>query len=107
MPDWRLSASVALFFLIVRPVFGAAIGTCSQGAPAFSPCELTFDWRDGEVPPSTSPYKDEILNVEFRSPQHTTFLIRAFWNGGHTLRARFTPTLPGVWSYHVSGSIKR
>lgn len=103
----RLCASAALAFLIIQPAVGAVLASCSQGARAFSPCELTFDWRGGELPQSTSPYKDEILNVEFRSPQHITYLIRPFWNGGHTLRVRFTPTLPGTWTYHVSGSIKR
>jgi len=33
-------------------------------------------------------------------------LIRPFWNGGHTLHVRFTPTLAGTWTYHVSASIK-
>jgi Domain of unknown function (DUF5060)/Protein of unknown function (DUF4038) len=103
----RFCASAALAFLIVGPALAAAPIPCSQGARAFSPCELTFDWRDGELPQSTSPYKDEILNVEFRSPQHITYLIRPFWNGGHTLRVRFTPTMPGAWTYRVSGAIKR
>jgi hypothetical protein len=103
----RLCASAALAFLILPSAIGAVLPSCSQGARAFSPCELTFEWRDSELPQSTSPYKDEILNVEFRSPQHSTFLIRPFWNGGNTLRVRFTPTLPGTWTYRVSGSLKR
>jgi Domain of unknown function (DUF5060)/Protein of unknown function (DUF4038) len=103
----RVCALAGLAFLIVQPAIGAVLASCSRGARAFSPCELTFDWRDGELPHSTSPYKDEVLNVEFRSPQHITYLIHSFWNGGHTLRVRFTPTLPGTWTYRVSGSIKR
>lgn len=103
----RLCASAALLLLIVRPAFSAVPAPCSRGARAFSPCELTFEWRNGELPQSTSPYTDEILNVEFRSPQHITYLIRPFWNGGRTLRVRFTPTVPGAWTYRVSGVIKR
>ncbi|MFL6353516.1 MAG: DUF5060 domain-containing protein [Bryobacteraceae bacterium] len=103
----HLCAFAALFFLIHRSALGAVPAPCSQAARAFSPCEITFDWRDGELPQSTSPYNDEILNVEFRSPQHITYLIRTFWNGGHTLRVRFTPTVPGAWTYRVSGVIKR
>jgi Domain of unknown function (DUF5060)/Protein of unknown function (DUF4038) len=103
----RIRASAALLFLIIRVATAAVPASCSQGARAFSPCELSFDWRDGEFPQSTSPYKDEILNVEFRSPQHITYLIRSFWNGGHTLRVRFTPTVSGAWTYRVSGVIKR
>lgn len=71
------------------------------------PCQLTFEWRDGEIPQTASPYKDGLLNIEFRSPRHTTYLMRAFWNGGHTLGIRFTPTEPGTWTYHVTSSIKR
>lgn len=71
------------------------------------PCELTFDWHDGEIPQTVSPYKDTLLNIEFRSPRHTTYLMHAFRNGGHTLGIRFTPTEPGTWTYHVTSSIKR
>jgi hypothetical protein len=71
------------------------------------PCELTFDWRDAEVPASTSPYKDDLIAVEFRSPRHTTYLMRAFWDGAHNLRVRFSPTEAGTWTYHVTSSIKR
>ncbi len=71
------------------------------------PCELTFDWHDGEIPQTASPYKSELLNIEFRSPRHTTYLMRAFSKGDHTLGVRFTPTEPGTWTYHVTSSIKR
>ena len=71
------------------------------------PCELTFEWQQGEIPEAASPYRDELLNIEFRSPRHTTYLMRAFWKGGHTLGIRFTPTEPGTWTYHVTSSIKR
>ncbi len=33
--------------------------------------------------------------------------MHAFWDGGQTLRVRFTPTEPGAWTYHVTSSIKR
>jgi len=96
-----------LFLLSAAPAAAASLPSCSQGARAFLPCEITFDWRDSDLPPSTSPYKDEILNVEFRSPSHITYLMREFWTGGHTLRVRFTPTEPGSWSYRITSSIKR
>jgi hypothetical protein len=71
------------------------------------PCELRFDWHDGEISQTVSPYKGQLLNIEFRSPRHTTYLMRAFWEGGHSLGVRFTPTEPGTWTYHVTSSIKR
>jgi hypothetical protein len=33
--------------------------------------------------------------------------MHAYWDGGHTLRVRFTPTEPGPWTYHMSSTIKR
>jgi hypothetical protein len=93
--------------LVVFPAAAASVTPCSQEARSFSPCELTFDWRDNELPPAISPYRDELMNVEFRSPRAVTYLMRAFWDGGHTLRVRFTPTEPGSWTYHITSPIKR
>ena len=93
--------------LAVLPVRAAALASCSEGSRAFSPCELTFDWRAGEVPAGPSGFKDDLLSVEFRSPAHITYRLRAFWDGGQTLRVRFTPTEGGTWTYRISSSIKR
>ncbi len=89
------------------PLAFAALPSCSQGARAFSPCELTFEWRSNDLASSASPYKDELLNVEFRSPRAITYLMHAFWDGGQSLRVRFTPTESGAWSYHTTSAIKR
>ncbi|HEY7305954.1 MAG TPA: DUF5060 domain-containing protein [Bryobacteraceae bacterium] len=89
------------------PARAAGLPSCSQGASFGAACELTFEWREGELPQTASPYRDELLNIEFRSPRHTTILMRAFWYGGHKLGVRFTPTEPGAWTYHVTSEIKR
>ncbi|HZQ52168.1 MAG TPA: DUF5060 domain-containing protein [Bryobacteraceae bacterium] len=94
-------------FLSSLAASAAGLPSCSEGARTFEPCELTFDWQNGELPQNVSPYKDELLNIEFRSPDATTYLMRAFWDGGHTLRVRFSPTEPGAWKYRISSSIKR
>src|SRR5689334_1254256 len=99
-----LSLGLFVFSVVVN---AAEVGSCAQGAKTFLPCELQFDWKDGEIPAANSPYRDEFLNIEFRSPRHTTYLIRAFWDGGHALRARFSPTEPGTWTYHLTSRIKR
>ena len=57
--------------------------------------------------PAPSSYTDDVLNVEFRSPSHTTVLVHAFWNGARNLLVRFSPTEAGTWAYHVSSTIKR
>jgi hypothetical protein len=81
--------------------------SCAQSARAFFPCEVTFEWQDHELPQGASLYRDELLNIEFRSPRHITYLMHAFWDGAHALRVRFSPTESGPWSYHVTSGIKR
>ena len=50
---------------------------------------------------------DDLLRVEFRSPSHTTYMMRSFWDGGLTLRVRFTPIEAGEWTYKITSSSKR
>src|SRR5947209_15122865 len=80
---------------------------CAQGARTFLPCEVTFEWHSGDLPNGVDPYRSETLRVEFRSPNHKTYLMRAFSDGSQTLRVRFSPTEPGAWTYHVTGPIAR
>lgn len=104
----RLSLAVCgLLFSAVCCLHAANVPACSQGAQAFLPCELSFDWNAGELPTGTSPYHNDVLRVEFRSPQHTTFLIRGYWDGGRTIHVRFSPVQAGTWTYHVSSTISR
>ena len=86
---------------------GAHLPACSEAAKSFLPCEMNFEWNENDLPSSASAYKDELLNVEFRSPNHITYLVRAYWNGGRSLKVRFSPTQAGQWNYHVTSSIKR
>jgi len=66
-----------------------------------------FDYQSNDLPSGASTYKDDLATVEFRSPQHSTFLMHAFADGGSALHVRFSPTEPGTWAYHVVSSIKR
>src|SRR5262249_44988266 len=43
--------------------------------------------------------------IEFRSPRSRTFAIPAFWDGGNTLRVRFTPNETGNWIGHVTSNV--
>lgn len=103
------SCAFAVLFLFLSSLHAtcATLPSCSQPLRAFSPCELSFDWGNGELPSSISPYKDDILKIEFRSPRGTTYLIHSFWVGGHAARVRFTPIEAGTWHYHVSSAVKR
>jgi hypothetical protein len=103
----RSALPVLFLFLSTLPVRAATVVSCSEGARAFSPCELNFAWRANEAPADVSAFKDEVLTIEFRSPRHTTYLLRAFWDGARSVGVRFTPTEPGTWNYHVTSAIKR
>jgi hypothetical protein len=98
--------ALSLIFALL-PMCAAQLPVCSEGAKSFLPCEMGFDWRPSELPSEASPYGDQLLNVEFRSPNHVTFLMQGFWDGGHSLKVRFSPTEIGQWTYHTSSSIKR
>ena len=89
------------------PLLARSLPSCSSSARTFSLCELSFNWNDSELPQGLSPYKDELLNIEFRSPHADTYLIRGFWDGGHTLRVRFSPLQAGTWTYRITSPIKR
>ncbi len=81
--------------------------SCLEGARQYYPCELSFEMEAGELRSPQAALEDGLLNVEFRSPSHTTYLMHHFWSGGRTLRVRFTPTEPGLWTYKVSSTSKR
>jgi len=54
-----------------------------------------------------NPYSDVQLEAELRSPRFRTFLMPAFWDGGHRIILRFAPTEPGTWDFRVSSNIQR
>ena len=89
------------------PLCAAGLPVCAQGAKSFLPCEMNFDWHENELSPNASSYKDELLSVEFRSPAHITYLMRAYWDGGRSLKVRFSPSEAGQWVYHISSALKR
>lgn len=101
------TAVCGLLLCAVSCLRAASVPACSEGAKAFFPCEIAFEWKQGELPAGTSAYTSDVLRVEFRSPQHTTYLMRGFWDGGRTIRVRFSPTEAGIWTYRVTSTISR
>jgi hypothetical protein len=68
---------------------------------------MSFALQPGDLQPNASAYKDELLNVEFRSPSATTYLMHEFADNRQTLRVRFTPTEAGTWAYRITSEIGR
>ena len=100
-------AFLALLASAAVPGEAASLPSCDAGTAKYSPCELRFEWNQGELPPGKSPFRGELLNVAFRGPDAKTFLIPAFWDGGRVLRVRFTPNQAGTWTYRVTSVVKR
>jgi hypothetical protein len=105
----RMTAGALLFLLSAAAAAAnaASLPACDSEAKKYSPCELRFEWNASELAGGKSPFRDELLNVEFRGPDNTTYLMRAFWDGGRVLRVRFTPNQSGTWAYRVTSDMKR
>src|SRR5579872_1862085 len=78
----------------------AQIPTC-PGSTMWVPCDLAFDLQANENPAQT------ILQAEFRSPRHKTYLLRAFQDGDHRLVIRFSPTESGEWEFRLTSNLPR
>jgi hypothetical protein len=103
----RFYAAIGCLALIAPLAQAAAPTACSQGARQYFPCELTFEMQPDEFKSPQAAMSDDLLRVEFRSPSHTTYMMRSFWDGGRTLRVRFTPIEAGEWTYKITSSSKR
>jgi hypothetical protein len=101
-----LCAAVCLWF-VLSLAQAAPPASCLQGARQYYPCELSFEMQADELAAPQAAMADDLLNIEFRSPAHTTYLMRHFWTGGRTMKVRFTPTEAGSWTYKISSRSKR
>ncbi len=97
-----MSVRLAFFFVLLIPAFAQ---TPCDNTPAYSPCEFTFDLSGAEAAAHPDPYKDVEFEAEIRSPQFHTFLVPAFWDGGHKLILRFAPTESGQWIYKITSNV--
>lgn len=77
-----------------------------ENTPAYSPCEFVFELSGAEAAAHPDPYNDVEFQAEIRSPHFRTFLVPAFWDGGHKLVLRFGPTESGQWTYKISSNLK-
>ncbi|HEY3838731.1 MAG TPA: DUF5060 domain-containing protein, partial [Bryobacteraceae bacterium] len=94
---------VAWLFLTLVSISCAQ--TVCPSTPIFSICETTFELSAADASAHPKPFHDVQLQIEFRSPRARTFAIPAFWDGGSTLRVRFTPNEVGAWTGHVTSNI--
>lgn len=90
----RFLAALALGLL---PSLASAQTVCAP-TPVYGICDLVFDI------PSASASRPPDLQAEFRSPRATTYLARAFPDGGTRWVIRYSPQEPGVHKFRLTGS---
>src|SRR6516165_5490852 len=91
-------------------VFCAACAQAQPACPAtpiYTPCDLLFEMNASEASAHPNPYLSVELKGEFRSPNHKTYLMPAFWDGGNRIVLRFTPVEAGNWDYRITSNIER
>ncbi|MGA2600130.1 MAG: DUF5060 domain-containing protein, partial [Bryobacteraceae bacterium] len=93
-----------LSLLVVLPIPAFAQTPCDN-TPAYSPCEFVFELTGPEAAAHPDPYNDVEFQAEIRSPHFRTFLMPAFWDGGHKLILRFVPTESGQWIYKITSNV--
>ena len=95
-------ARLSLLFVLLIPAFAQ---TPCDNTPAYSPCEFVFELTGPEAAAHPDPYNDVEFQAEIRSPHFRTFLMPAFWDGGHKLILRFVPTESGQWIYKITSNV--
>jgi hypothetical protein len=98
---------IACLYVFALLAQAATPTRCSDGVRQYYSCELSFDLQSDEFNSPHAAMEDDLLHVEFRSPGHTTYLVRHFWVGGKTVRIRFTPIEAVAWTYKITSSSKR
>jgi hypothetical protein len=93
--SWTFASAVALLVL----------ASISDGVSE----EVRYQWRRTEFVFTTTgryqrPWEDVELSVQFAGPDHESFRVNGYWDGGNTWKVRFVPTRPGRWSYRVDGN---
>ncbi len=68
-------------------------------APAATPLWTVFETSAESARAYANPLQDLEAEVEFEGPGGASTTVPAFWDGGRTWRARFSPTQPGSWSF--------
>jgi hypothetical protein len=99
--------SARTLVLVAASAFSALAQTVCQPAPAYSPCEITFELSDQEAADHPNPYLTVELEAEFRSPRFRTFRVPAFFDGGRRMVLRFAPTEPGAWMFRTTSNLTR
>ena len=85
---------------LIRLALGCATLTLAAHAadvPRWSVHEIALT-AAGEF---QSAYTEVEVTAQFTGPDGTVKTVRGFWDGGRDFKVRFTPTMPGSWTYAV------
>jgi len=89
-----------LLLCLGLPLSVAAAATRSTKMPV-TPKWGRFEQRFKSAISYTNPIQEAGLTVLFISPLGETNRVPGFWDGGKVWRVRFSPSLPGRWTYQT------
>src|SRR5688572_5763798 len=89
-----------LFWVIGIICFAGTLSGAEPSVPKWSRFEHAFE----STAKYQNPVQDATLTVSFRSPRGETNLVDGFWDGGNIWRVRFSPNVPGQWSWTATCS---
>ena len=77
---------------------------CAAASTAATPVWTVFETSATSARDYGNPLHDVEVEVEFGGPSGARATVPAFWDGGRTWRARFSPAETGTWSYRWRSS---
>lgn len=103
--SWRLSISVIWLGVSSNLAIGILLflALCINAearTTQWHPVELRFEAGRSVQHPMTVKF-----GAVFLGPDQTRLVVPGFWDGGQSFKVRFTPTLPGSWTYRTYASI--
>lgn len=93
-----------MLFLLAAAAPLAAQTVCGP-TPTYTPCEIVFELTPEQLKEHPNPYVSVTLQGEFRSPDHRTYLMPGFYDGGNRMVLRFSPIEPGQWDFRITSNI--
>lgn len=92
--------------LLCLPAFAASLAAADvcDATPAYTPCEIRFDFAPAERTQHPNPYLSVELWAEMRSPSYKTYRVPAFFDGARMV-FRFAPHEGGGWTYRLTSNL--
>ncbi len=91
-------ATVVGCAMIVASMFMPLSNSVAQTVQTNMPAEISLT-SSRSYP---SPQRDLVIICTWTSPRGTVDQVHGFWDGGRTYRVRYSPDIPGVWTWRIT-----